>query len=360
MELSIDGILTVITIIYKNYDSYTSNSDQLNILLQKVKLFEMPLMKLKNNIELDNSIEMHIDNLNLLMTEIKDYLDDFARKSKIKRFFGALFIDERIRDFDTRIDSIKKDLNFEFDLNNHLIFHNFNSRNKEFNVQMENLINEMKSHKNNTIYMQMMSDLINDQIEVRMHDYKVLFEYKLNEIQKSVALQSQIQQDLIYKNVVEKLNKSKSNIDMQENKEKIEEQLVKKDNALSHGNKINVSTPLDIVNGYLKVHSNNMVLKKHFELLMQILILENTKGHFIYDGETIYKKTQYHCDTELVVMQINFDKIKLSKKKYLINVYKDTLDKFLHQHGFVYLLDKNNFNTMDVIFEIKQFYNSSV
>lgn len=360
MELSIDGILTVITIIYKNYDSYTNNSDQLNILLQKVKLFEMPLLKLKNNIELDNSIEMHIDNLNLLMIEIKDYLDDFARKSRIKRFFGALFIDERIRDFDTRIDSIKKDLNFEFDLNNHLIFHNFNSRTKEFNVQIENLINEMKTHKNNTIYMQIMSELINDQIEVRMHDFIVSFEYKLNEIQKSVAQQSQIQQDLVYKNLLEKLKNSNASIDMVENNDKIEEQLVKKDNALSDGNIKNVSTPLDIVNGYLKIHKNNIVLIKHFELLMQILILENTKGHFIYDGETIYKKTQYNSDTELVIMQIKLDKIKLSKKKYVINVFKNTLDKFLFKHGFVYLLDKNNFNTMDVIFEIKQFYNSSV
>lgn len=378
MELSIDGILTVIGVIYKNYESYNTNSEQLNILIQKVKLFEMPLFKLKQNIVLDHSIEMHIENLNTLINEIRSYLDDFGKKNKFKKFFGALFIDDKIRDFDTRIDCIKKDLNFEFDLNNHLIFHNFNSRTKEFNIQMEDLIRELRNHQDNKIWLNTVSNFINEQIENRMHEYKISFEYKLNEIQKNICIQQNIIQQQtksvgtdeidnylnhnIFTTPLKNMCIQTNSDDVSPNVSPNVSQNVSPNEpaCIPDSIKSNLgNSPLEIISHYINKYNKNLVLKKHFELIMQVLILENTKGHYIYDGQTIFKKTNYTSEVSLHPIKINFSKFKFPKKIYLINVSTDEMDTFKNKHGFSFLFNNSSGNE-GVIFEIANFYNSSL
>lgn len=348
MEVSLDGILNVITIIYKSVESYNQNSEQLEKLIYKIKLFELPLQKLKASNHIDPSMCAYIDNLYHLMNEISEYLYEFEKKSKIRKFFSALITDEKIKEFNDRIDAIKKDLNFEFDLNNHLIFHSFNSRNHQFSHNVENLLYEIKNQKK--IKDVDLSELIEELVEQRMSCYQMQFEYKLYEMQKSLHEQQIKFESEIKSNLQEKINSSQNC--HSESSNRIENELEKKEK------KENLCvSPIGYFCDLLEKNANNINLKKHFELILLLLLQDKNKGYFIFTENSIIKSNYYKNENGVADFKVCLSKISEKINKiFKVFVPVDLIDCFLFKNGFAFLISEYLNQTDKCIFEIKEFY----
>lgn len=374
MELSIDGVLTVINIIYKTCDLYATNSENLNSLIQKIKFFELPLLKLKATIQVDQSMEMHINNLYILLDEIKYYLEDYIKKNKVKKFLSAIFIDDRIKEFDERIEEIKKNLNFEFDLNNHLIFHSFNNTNKEMNQTIFSIMDQLKA-KNDIMYPDFLFD--NDckqsfrlvhYFEARMLSFQQQVNSRLDDFQTSL---DDIHRQTETETETEKIDYLKLEVstdqsdstdrtdgfDEKQQAPSIPSPLEKMVRLVKERGKAAKKTEK-----YKQLHyflelsernRENIALKRHFDMIIILLMLEDYKGHYIFDGNLIQKKLNFISQDGIETATVN---ILDSNKGYRVNMEPKHLRKFLLEFGFAVFSKEYRKFSSDCIFEIKQYY----
>ena len=215
MEFSIDGILGLIGLVYNNSDAFSNNSEQLQELFKKVKLFEIPLQQLKSYPELTVGTSAQIQNLYIVIKEIQMYLSKFKEKNKVQNFFTALIVEKEIKKFNSRLDEIRTCINFELDVSNHFIFHSFNQKSQDFNSQMECLVEEMKS-KNvsdikywSCILEQMLEKKISSYME--KYDEKIYLLEKCSVDEKLYLLEQNIQNQILYlHDMIYNINNKKS------------------------------------------------------------------------------------------------------------------------------------------------------
>jgi hypothetical protein len=375
MELSIDGVLTVINIIYKTCELYATNSENLNNLIQKIKFFELPLLKLKATIQVDQSMEMHINNLYILLDEVKLYLEDHIKKNKVKKFFSAIFIDDKVREFDDRIEEIKRNLNFEFDLNNHLIFHSFNNTNKEINQTIFNIMDQLKTKKD-ILYPDYIFDSDCKQsfrlihyFEARMQTYQQQVNSRLSDFKKTID-HIYLQNETDEKKYL-KLEDGTDEINDESNDESND------DSITSLGERPSL-TPAPLEKGFKlprpknrgpkksekyrqlqkflelsEKHYHNIPLKRHIDMIIMLLILEDYKGYYVFDGNLIQKKLNFICEDGIEMATIN---ILDFNKGYKVNMEPRHLKIFLLEFGFAVLSKEYRKFSSDCVFEIKEYY----
>lgn len=358
MEFSIDGILGLIGLVYNNSDAYATNSEQLHELLKKVKLFEIPLQQLKSYPEMTVGTSAQIQNLYIIMKEIQMYLCKFKDRNKVQNFFTALIVEKEIKKFNMRLDEIKACINFELDVSNHFIFHSFNQKSQDFNSQMECLVEEMKS-KNvsdikywSCILEQMLEKKISSYME--KYDEKIYLMENFNVDEKLYLMEQNIQNQILYlHDMIHEIKNSDLKNDIikpRENNTIVENEKKK----ISKNKKSLVLSEIQKYSNLVIECSNNVILKNHFKLILLIYLLNDTPGHFMFDGQSIIKIKSCVNVFQYKILLPNYKKI------LVINVPEEFIETFLYKKGFaLYVIQNDDYhdtNLSKIPFEIKEYY----
>lgn len=359
LELSIDGILGLIGLVYNNADAYSSNSEQLQELFKKVKLFEIPLHQLKIYPEISAGISAHIQNLYIVMKEIQIYLSKHKEKNKVQNFLTALIVEKEIKKFNLRLDEIRTCINFELDVSNHFIFHSFNQKTSDFNSQMECLVEEMKSK--NMSDMKYWSCILEQMIENKISCYMEKYDEKIYLLEnckfdeKLYLLEQNIQNQILY--LHDLIHNSK--ILMQVKPKLMQDDIeMTSDNVHSKKKKTKLSKENNLMSEISKYanlvieYNSNMILKNHFKMILLIYLLRDNAGNYFFDGQSIIKKKSCADVFEFKI------KIPDNIKTYNILVPEEFIDVFLYKKGFVlFIIQTGDFDISKIPFEIKEFYN---
>lgn len=341
MDFPIDTALTLIYVIYKSVDSFINNGNQLLLLVDKIRQFEVPLMKLKSSIVLDDSMECHIEKLNDLLLEVRNYIDDFQSKGKIRRLIGALFTDESIKEFHQRLDEIKRDMNFEFDLNNHLIFHSFNVLGSQISRNFETTLSELKSLKleDSVVYLH---NFLQGQLTTLRFDLEMTIERKVR--------------DMLHAQNIDGARPAETPAETVE--------LSNEKRPTSRGAVLKQRDIINMCKNLYLQHSircaENIPLKRHVDLVLLILILDTFKGHYFFDGNSISKCISYsppHDKDRDQICSVPVH-IPMIRKAFHVHMHVCNLPEFLYTCGFRYFATWTKEPSVGVVpYEISCFYN---
>lgn len=318
MEFPIDGVLSLISTIYQNYETFNTRCDDVNDLIRRVLLFEIPVIELKNHTT-SESIGIHIQELYKLISEIKTWTEQFNKKGRVSSFFTAILDKQKITSFHTRIDTIRTHLNFEMDVLNHKIFHNLSHFNSSIKLVMENMSQNQSNHA-------FIDEIITNRIEFFIKEYTEneehktrLLEHKCNELEQKLEQLQHMYQCLLSQ-YHELLHQKSEN----QNKYKYTSKIEKKTDEITQ-----------LIRNMQ--NNSNPVIKKHFRLKIQVILMEDTVGYLFFDGEQIIKLKSLSDVVE------SWFSISESSKKKVVYCKQQNLRKLLYQYGFSYLLiDKSN------------------
>jgi hypothetical protein len=357
MDLPIDTALALIYVIYKSAETYNTNGDQLLLLVEKIRQFEVPLCKLRTAVILDDSMEFHIQKLNDLLVEVRDFIDEYQNKGRVRRLLGALFTDESIRNFHERVEEIKRDMNFELDLNNHIIFHSFNSIGRDMTRNFEHTLSELRTIKLDET-MSFLKNYLQTQVSILRYDMEIHIDKKIHELgQTKTQLTSNghrengdFSKQHFCKGSTRDLYRDKAE------KDQIPFQCMNVDGNAR-------SSVIDFCKRVFLhqsiVHKENIVLRKHFDMILLILLLQPFKGHIIYDGNTISKRLSFQpSDTEASICTLNV-RLPLIKKSFKVSMKNDHVRDFLYRSGFCYYTATLSKGLDVVPFELASFYHEN-
>lgn len=349
MDFPIDTALSFIYVIYKSLETYKTNESELGRLVEKIQEFEQPLLRLKSAVALDKSIENHIIKLRDLLGDIIRYIGDYQRRGKISRFIGAIFIDDRIREFDDRIEAIKRDMNFELDLSNHIIFHSFHSIGQDLSRHFEDTLCELRTSKFDHVLIVLRSYLQGEVTTLRLELQESMMRRLDAILGRAERDGGEKAPDAVQGRLDEADAEITGDIDISQVLKRESERLVSEKKEKTDFYKTLLKY-IDLSQEYRDI----VVLKRHFDMISMLLLLHHFKGHYFFDGNTIGKRESITCMNGLIcVVPIRVPGV---KKNFIVNVSEENAEFFLEDCGFGKLAALKEYGGRKSILEFDLFY----
>lgn len=118
--VAIGDVLGILKLITRNIDNYTTRSEDVNSLLQRILLLDILLKELDGNKSV--GVNIQVQKLLCLVREFQSWVENYKRKNAIFHFFKAIINKRDITRFHERINEIQNSIRFELGISNNQIF----------------------------------------------------------------------------------------------------------------------------------------------------------------------------------------------------------------------------------------------